>query len=146
MDSLRHFALGCCLLCALAGVVRIFWPENGTKPVINTVLLLYIVASVVPMARGADWPALAAELRGWARGGAEVPEYRAYADALAEQASAAALEALLAEQGITAVVTIEDGHCTVILSDPADAAAAKALLREACGEMPFTLRQGGEAG
>ena len=41
MQAIRHLALGVCVLCALAGVVRIFWPENSYKPVINTVLLLY---------------------------------------------------------------------------------------------------------
>ena len=47
MQAIRHLALGVCVLCALAGVVRIFWPENSYKPVINTVLLLYIVSSVL---------------------------------------------------------------------------------------------------
>ena len=54
MQAIRHLALGVCVLCALAGVVRIFWPENSYKPVINTVLLLYIVSSVLSVGSTAD--------------------------------------------------------------------------------------------
>ena len=43
MTSLRHIALGCCVLSALAGILRLFWPENGFKSVINAVLVLYIL-------------------------------------------------------------------------------------------------------
>ena len=43
MDTLCHAALVCCILSALAGLVRTFWPQNGFKPVINAVLTLYIV-------------------------------------------------------------------------------------------------------
>lgn len=63
MQAIRHLALGVCVLCALAGVVRIFWPENSYKPVINTVLLLYIVSSVLSVGSTADWAGFAAGLR-----------------------------------------------------------------------------------
>ena len=46
MTSLRHIALGCCVLSALAGILRLFWPENGFKSVINAVLVLYILTDV----------------------------------------------------------------------------------------------------
>src|SRR5699024_9016053 len=49
LDTLRSIALGVCVLCAAGGVIQIFWPENGYKPVINTVLVLYIVTSVLQM-------------------------------------------------------------------------------------------------
>ena len=45
MTSLRHIALGCCVLSALAGMLRLFWPENGFKSVINAALVLYIFNS-----------------------------------------------------------------------------------------------------
>ena len=41
MESFRHLALGCCVLSALAGMLRLFWPDNGFKSVINAVLVLY---------------------------------------------------------------------------------------------------------
>ena len=52
MTTLRHLALGCCVLSTLAGMLRLFWPENGFKPVINAVLALYIITAGVQMARG----------------------------------------------------------------------------------------------
>lgn len=148
MAALRHLALSCCLLCALAGVVRIFWPENGSKAVINTVLMLYIVASVVPMAAGTDWSALAREMRSWARSGqsaAQADSWDAYAEAIARQASAEALRGTLAAQGITATVDIENGRCTVTLPPGSDATKAAAVLQSACGDMPYTIAEEGAA-
>ena len=75
MDSLRHAAFGCCVLCAFAGMLRVFWPENGMKSVINMVLTLYIITSVVQFAAGTDWAGLSAELRGWTRQQAEIWDY-----------------------------------------------------------------------
>ena len=45
MESFRHLALGCCVLSALAGMLRLFWPDNGFKSVINAVLVLYILTA-----------------------------------------------------------------------------------------------------
>lgn len=63
MTSLRHLALGCCVISALAGMLRLFWPENSFKTVINAVLVLYILTAGVQMVRGIDWHGLADELR-----------------------------------------------------------------------------------
>ena len=54
MTSLRHIALGCCVLSALAGILRLFWPENGLKSVINAVLVLYILTVGVQLVHGLD--------------------------------------------------------------------------------------------
>ena len=72
MDSLRHAALGCCVFCAFAGMLRVFWPENGMKSVINLVLTLYIITSVVQCAAGFDWAGLFAEPCVWTRQPAEI--------------------------------------------------------------------------
>lgn len=63
MTSLRHIALGCCVLSALAGILRLFWPENGFKSVINAVLVLYILTVGVQLVHGLDWDGLVRELR-----------------------------------------------------------------------------------
>ena len=55
MDTLCHAALVCCILSALAGLVRTFWPQNGFKPVINAVLTLYIITSVLHAVSGLNW-------------------------------------------------------------------------------------------
>lgn len=138
MAAVRHFSLSCCLLCALAGMIRAFWPENHCKPVINTVLLLYIVASVIPLARDADWSGLGMELRGWGRTAAA--DYSAYSAALGRQSAAEALQAKLAQAGIRATVDITDEMCTVTLADPAALERAGPLVAEACGEkLAYTL-------
>ena len=143
MTQVRHFALSCCLVCALGGMVRIFWPENRFKPVINTVLVLYIVASVLSMWSGADWQGLTGALRGWARG-TDTVDYSAYAAELGRTAAAQAIAAQLQAQGITAAVTVTEDLCTVALGPGADAAAAEAIVRAACGTLPYRIT-GGEA-
>ena len=62
MDTLCHAALVCCILSALAGLVRTFWPQNGFKPVINAVLTLYIITSVLHAASGMNWQGFAPSL------------------------------------------------------------------------------------
>ena len=62
MESIRHVALGCCVISTVAGMIRIFWPENSLAPVINAVLALYIITAALQLVRGADWQSLAAEL------------------------------------------------------------------------------------
>ena len=62
MAAVRSAAFGCCVLSTVAGLVRIFWPENGFKPVINAVLALYIITAAVQIIRVADWAGIAAEL------------------------------------------------------------------------------------
>lgn len=141
MTQIKQFALSCCLLCTLGGAVRIFWPENRFKPVINTVLLLYIVASVLPVWSGADWQGLSAALRGWTRGTAAV-DYSAYAAELGRQASAEAISAQLQAHGIAAAVSVTEGLCTVTLAPGADAALAEELVRAACGTLPYRITGG----
>ena len=51
------------MLSALAGILRLFWPENGFKSVINAVLVLYILTVGVQMVHGLDWDGLVRELR-----------------------------------------------------------------------------------
>lgn len=149
MDAVRHFALGCCLLFAVGGVVRLFWPENGFKPVINTALVLYIVASALPMARQTDWAALGRDLRGWA--GAELTaaprDYSAYAAALGGQTAAAALEKRLEQDGIAAQVTVDGELCRVQLQETDDLAVARVIVAAARGALPYeiTVIGGGDA-
>ena len=54
MESFRHLALGCCVLSALAGMLRLFWPDNGFKSVINAVLVLYILTAGIQMLGGIE--------------------------------------------------------------------------------------------
>lgn len=150
MTAVRHFALGCCLVCSAAGMVRIFWPENGFKPVINTVLMLYIVASAVSLARQTDWQALTRGLRGWAR---TVPEASAqaelsdYAAALGRAEAATALQRQLLESGVTARVRISEELCLVELQSAADLPAAELVVAAACGTLAYRIAvpQGGDA-
>lgn len=137
MVSLRHAALGCCVLSAFAGMLRIFWPENGMKGVIKMVLTLYIIASAVQLAAGCDWQGLSAELRSWTRQQAEVRDYTDYGLVLTVQNS-------LEQAGIDCTVTMQNGICEVLVTYPRDAAAAEALLSDLCREIPFEVRTGGD--
>ena len=92
-----------------------FLAENSYKPVINTVLLLYIVSSVLSVGSTADWAGFAAGLRSFSLQQAQAEDFTAYRESLARQASAEALGALLAEQGIEATVSLQGEQCTVTL-------------------------------
>ena len=83
MQTLRHMALGICLLCAAAGMIRIFWPDNQFKPVINTVLVLYIITSVLQMRGVGTWRV--PELN-WQDPNSDNTDYREYAAQLAQEA------------------------------------------------------------
>ena len=74
MTSLRHIALGCCVLSALAGILRLFWPENGFKSVINAVLVLYILTVGVQLVHGLDWDGLVRALANKLSGNKKKPE------------------------------------------------------------------------
>ena len=78
MDTLCHAALVCCILSALAGLVRTFWPQNGFKPVINAVLTLYIITSVLHAVSGLNWQNFAAQLQNFASQSAPGEDYTAY--------------------------------------------------------------------
>ena len=86
MTSLRHIALGCCVLSALAGILRLFWPENGFKSVINAVLVLYILTVGVQLVHGLDWDGLVRELRSLPDG-QDTADYSDYSRELALAAS-----------------------------------------------------------
>ena len=105
MTSLRHLALGCCVISALAGMLRLFWPENGFKTVINAVLVLYILTAGVQMVRGIDWHGLADELRNLPAGGSTA-DYEAYRQELALAASVDAVREVLRGAGIDAAVSL----------------------------------------
>lgn len=137
MDSLRHAAFGCCVLCAFAGMLRVFWPENGMKSVINMVLTLYIITSVVQFAAGTDWAGLSAELRGWTRQQAEIRDYTDFGLVQTVQTG-------LNQAGISATVTMKNGVCHVLVTYPRDMETARDLLPDLCGEAPFEVKTGGD--
>ena len=99
MTSLRHIALGCCVLSALAGILRLFWPENGFKSVINAVLVLYILTVGVQLVHGLDWDGLVRELRSLPDG-QDTADYSDYSRELALAASVDAVREVLGHAGI----------------------------------------------
>lgn len=138
MTTLRHLALGCCVLSTLAGMLRLFWPENGFKPVINAVLALYIITAGVQMARGVDWGGILAELRALpADGGAGETDYSAYQQEVALLASTEAVREVLRTAGIDAAVSLEDGVCVVTPVDVRDKDAITSLLAVNAGALPW---------
>ena len=139
MDTLCHAALVCCILSALAGLVRTFWPQNGFKPVINAVLTLYIITSVLQAASGMNWQGFAAQLQNFASQSAPGEDYTAYGAELAMQESAAALQKLLRQSGIESVVQPQAGSVHVRLVYPADREQAETLLQNFAGNLPYTL-------
>ena len=126
MDTLCHAALVCCILSALAGLVRTFWPQNGFKPVINAVLTLYIITSVLHAVSGLNWHNFDAQLQN-------------FASQSAMQESAAALQKLLRQSGIESVVQPQAGGVHVRLVYPADREQAETLLQNFAGDLPYTL-------
>ena len=138
MTTLRHLALGCCVLSTLAGMLRLFWPENGFKPVINAVLALYIITAGVQIARGVDWGGILTELRALpADGGAGETDYSAYQQDVALLASAEAVREVLRTAGIDAAVSLEDGVCVVTPVDVRDKDAITSLLAVNAGALPW---------
>lgn len=138
MTTLRHLALGCCVLSTLAGMLRLFWPENGFKPVINAVLALYIITAGVQMSRGVDWGGILAELRALpADGGAGETDYSAYQQDVALLASAEAVREVLRTAGINAAVSLEDGVCVITPVDVRDKDAITSLLAVNAGALPW---------
>lgn len=143
MAALRHMALGCCVVSTVAGMIRTFWPENSFKPVINAVLVLYIVSMGVQLLHTADWNGVGTVLGGLAQQQVQaVPDYSAYRQELADTAGADAVREVLANSGIEASVSLQDGVCMVTLVYPRDYAAAEALLEANCGSLPYTLDGG----
>lgn len=141
MDTLKNLALGICILCAAGGVIQIFWPDNSYKPVINTVLVLYIITSVLQMRGVGAWQV--PELN-WQDPNSDNTDYREYAAQLAQEASVQALQDILQEQDIDARVELQDDVCLVYLPDGTDAQQAERILEENSGTMPYEIVEGGE--
>lgn len=143
MQLLRTLALGLCLLCAAAGMIRIFWPDDRFKPVINTVLALYILTSMFGAGAGTDWDAIAGEVRDLTVVSDTGTDYTQYARELGSSASADAIGELLVRQGIQAQTSWQDGQLYVLLLDEEDRTAAEQLLRENAGSLPYAIVQEG---
>ena len=141
MDTLKNLALGICILCAAGGVIQIFWPNNSYKPVINTVLVLYIITSVLQMRGVGTWQV--PELN-WQDPNSDNTDYREYAAQLAQEASVQALQDILQEQDIDARIELQDDVCRVYLPDGTDAQQAERILEENSGTMPYEIVEGGE--
>lgn len=141
MDTLKNLALGICILCAAGGVIQIFWPDNSYKPVINTVLVLYIITSVLQMRGVGTWQV--PELN-WQDPNNENTDYREYAAQLAQEASVQALQDILQEQDIDARVELQDDVCRGYLPDGTDTQQAERILEENSGTMPYEIIEGGE--
>lgn len=145
MEMVRHIALGCCVLSTVAGVIRIFWPENGFAPVINAVLVLYIITAGLQMLRGTDWQGLTAQLYALSDvAPLQSDEYAEYSRQVARTASAEAVRQALAQAQIEAVVTMEDQGCQVELLHKEDRSRAEAVLAASCGELEYSFATGGE--
>ena len=112
MTSLRHIALGCCVLSALAGMLRLFWPENGFKSVINAALVLYILTVGVQLVHGLDWDGLVRELRSLPDG-QDTADYSDYSRELALAASVDAVREVLRNAGINVAVSWQNGVCVI---------------------------------
>ena len=145
MNSLRHITLGCCILCTVGGVFRLFWPENSFKPVINAVLALYIIASALQMFRNTNWHNLADLLQGTSGTGVEIPDYSAYGQELVQNSSADAVREVLRRASIEAAVSMQDGICVITPVHASDTPAIKSLLEVNGGILPYRITTGGDA-
>ena len=146
MDTIRHLALGCCIATTVAGVLRVFWPENGFSAVINAVLALYIITTLLAAALLAAGPALAQALRQLPESAQQpVQQYDAYSRELGLSASAGAVQQVLAQAGVEAAVQIRDGVCCVELARESARARAEAVLAASCGQLPWQIATGGGA-
>lgn len=146
MSALQHFALGCCILCALAGILNVFWPDNSYKPVINTVLVLYTLASVAELGRSVDWALVRRQAQSTQLQAQAVPQQslEEYAAALSLQASADALGELLRKAAIPCTVELEGETCVVRLQDGENRDSAASLLRLNAGGMDWRIETEGE--
>lgn len=146
METIRHVALGCCVISTIAGMIRVFWPKNGFSAVINAVLVLYIVTAGLQMLRGADWKQLTAELYHMpAAAEKTVPDYTEYSRRLGRKVSEAAVREALQNAGIDCVVQLADSGFQVELVHAGDRARVQAVLAAICGQTPYKIITGGEA-
>lgn len=146
METIRHVALGCCVISTIAGMIRVFWPKNGFSTVINAVLVLYIVTAGLQMLRGTDWKQLTAELYHMpAAAEKTVPDYTEYSRRLGREVSEAAVREALQNAGIDCVVQLADSGFQVELVHAGDRARVQAVLAAICGQTPYKIITGGEA-
>lgn len=145
MQIIRHIALGLCLLCAAAGIIRIFWPDNHFKPVINTVLLLYIVTSVFQTGSSTDWESITDGIKNYSDSSASMADLSDYQEQLGLEVSIKALETLFVQKGIHAQFQWDEDTLHVEVRNQADWSAAQELLEANSGTLPFVLEvKGGE--
>lgn len=146
METIRHVALGCCVISTVAGMVRVFWPDNSFAPVINAVLALYIITAALQMIRGTDWKMLAAEMYRLTAVEQQTTEsYEAYGKQLGLETSTEAVRAILAQAGIDAVVELQADTCRITLLHAEDRVRAESILAASCGTLPYELVLGGDA-
>lgn len=144
MDTIRHMALGVCVISTVAGMIRVFWPENGFAAVINAVLALYIITAALQMVRGTDWQELATELYRLPVQEQQPAEYEAYGKAIGLASSLEAVRTVLRQAGIEASVQMQENVCCVILPHSEDKARAEAVLASSCGTLSYEVSAGGE--
>ena len=127
-------------LSALAGMLRLFWPENGFKSVINAALVLYILTVGVQLVHGPDWDGLVRELRSLPDG-QDTADYSDYSRELALAASVDAVREVLRNAGINVAVSWQNGVCVITPVDPRDKPAIEALLAVNAGELPWCFAE-----
>lgn len=146
METIRHVALGCCVISTVAGMIRVFWPDNGFAPVINAVLALYIITAALQMIRGTDWKMLSTEMYRLAVT-EQTPSdsYEAYGKQLGMESSVEAVRTILAQAGIDAAVQLQGDTCRITLLHAGDRTRAESILAASCGTLPYEIVVGGEA-
>lgn len=143
MESFRHLALGCCVLSALAGMLRLFWPDNGFKSVINAVLVLYILTAGIRMLGGIDWNSIVLTLRSLPAGQSRFSaDFSAYSRELGLTASVEAVREVLRSAGIRAAVSWQDGRCVITPVDIRDRTTIETLLAVNAGDLPWCIAEG----
>ena len=143
MESFRHLALGCCVLSALAGMLRLFWPDNGFKSVINAVLVLYILTAGIQMLGGIDWDSIVLTLRSLPAGQSRSSaDFSAYSRELGLTASVEAVRELHHGAGNSATVPWHDRRCVITPVDIRDRTAIETLLAVNAGDLPWCIAEG----
>lgn len=134
------------MISTVAGMIRVFWPENSFTAVINAVLALYIVTAGLQMLRGADWRTLTTELYRLTSAGEQATEtYPEYSRQLGLSVSADAVRQVLSQAGIEAAVQIEGDICRVDLTRASDHDRAQVILASSCGDLRCEITAGGDA-
>ena len=129
MESFRHLALGCCVLSALAGMLRL--------------LVLYILTAGIQMLGGIDWDSIVLTLRSLPSGQSRPSaDFSAYSRELGLTASVEAVREVLRGAGIRAAVSWQDGRCVITPVDIRDRAAIETLLAVNAGGLPWCIAEG----